>query len=226
MRVAAVVFDAYGTLFDVHSVARRAEALFPGHGAAIAKLWRERQIDYSRLRTLSGRYVPFWQVTADALAYTLSALNLEPGALAQELLQCYQHLDVYPEIRTVLETLSGRGLALSILSNGDATMLATALGHAALDGHFAHVLSADTVRRYKTAPEVYALAETAFGVKASEMVFVSSNCWDACGAAWYGFQTFWVNRSHAPLEKLDINPRASAENMLPLVEFVDALIAS
>jgi len=209
MPVAAVVFDAYGTLFDVYSVARRAEELFPGHGEALSKLWRTRQIDYTRIRTLSQRYLPFSRVTADALDYVLSSLKLaDPdGSSRQELLNCYGRLALFPE-------------------NGDATMLATVLGNADIAHHFSEVLSADQVGRFKTAPEVYALAEAAFSAPAKDMVFVSSNCWDACGASWYGFHTFWVNRWREPLEVLDVNPSATADNMSPLVDFVDSRVTA
>lgn len=223
MPIAAVVFDAYGTLFDVHSVARRADELFPGHGASISSLWRQRQIDYTRIRTLSGRYAPFSEVTASALHYTLERLGLvdEPGE--RQLLASYEHLEVFPENRAVLLSLGTRAIPLAVLSNGDSTMLATALSNADLARHFAHVLSADEVRRYKTAPEVYALAEDAFRARARDMVFVSSNCWDACGAAWYGFRSFWVNRAHEPLEALGVKPDATADTMTPLVDYVDRL---
>jgi 2-haloacid dehalogenase len=228
MPVAAVVFDAYGTLFDVYSVARRAEELFPGHGEALSKLWRTRQIDYTRIRTLSQRYLPFSRVTADALDYVLSSLKLaDPdGSSRQELLNCYGRLALFPENRDVLSMLHARKIPLAILSNGDATMLATVLGNADIAHHFSEVLSADQVGRFKTAPEVYALAEAAFSAPAKDMVFVSSNCWDACGASWYGFHTFWVNRWREPLEVLDVNPSATADNMSPLVDFVDSRVTA
>jgi 2-haloacid dehalogenase len=226
--VAAVVFDAYGTLFNVHSVAKRAEELFPGQGSAISGLWRTRQIDYTRIRTLSRRYLPFSQVTADALDYAFEALKLSDpdGSARQELMDCYARLELFPENREALSVLEARKVPLAILSNGDATMLATVLGNAGIAHYFSEVLSADEVGSYKTAPEVYALTEAAFRVPAKDMVFVSSNCWDACGASWYGFQTFWVNRTGEPLEVLGVKPDMTADTMRPLTDFVDAAMAT
>ena len=224
MQIRAVVFDAYGTLFDVHSVAACADRFFPGQGAALSRLWRERQIDYSRLRTISNRYQPFSVVTADALGYALERLGLtdRSGEAGTALLNAYRELDLFAENTTVLRRLGEAGIPLAVLSNGNEEMLHAVLSHAKIASHFVHVLSADHVKRFKTAPETYALAEEAFGCPATQMLFVSSNCWDVCGAAWYGYRTFWVNRQNEPMERLDVEPNATASSMAPLVDFVIA----
>ena len=219
--IKAIVFDAYGTLFDVYSIGVLAEALFPGKGEALATLWRDRQIDYTRLRTLSGRYKPFDDVTRDALVFACKKLGIH---LSEEnctaLMDRYAKLPPFPENRQVLLALRARGLKLAILSNGNPTMLEIVVQGAGFAELFDHVLSADSARKFKTAPEAYALAAATLGFGVDEMVFVSSNCWDACGASWYGFPTFWVNRSVAPLEELDIKPEGEGRDLLDLLAFV------
>ena len=225
MPVAAVVFDAYGTLFDVHSIATTAERFFKGQGAALSRLWRERQIDYTRLRTLSQRYQPFSKVTADALDYTLQRMKLvdADGQAAKALLLAYRQLEVFQENVATLDLLRQRNVPLAILSNGDEEMLHAVVDHARLGPYFEHILSCDQVQRFKTAPEAYQLACDAFRCPASEMLFVSSNCWDACGAAWFGFRTFWVNRYAEPIEVLGAELDGSDATMTSLPAFAAAL---
>jgi 2-haloacid dehalogenase len=227
MAVAAVVFDAYGTLFDVHSIAATAERFFPGQGASLSLLWRERQIDYTRLRTLSQRYLPFSRVTSDALSYTLQRMKLSDpeGAAATALLSAYRKLAVFPENVATLEQIKTSGLPMAILSNGDEEMLHAVVDHAKLRGYFDHILSCDQVGRFKTAPEAYQLACDAFACSASDVLFVSSNCWDACGAGWFGFKTFWVNRRSEPVEELGVQLDASSQTMTPLPAFAAKLNA-
>lgn len=224
----AVVFDAYGTLFDVYSVTARAEQLFPGRGEALALLWRDRQIDYTRLRTLSApdgaRYKPFWDVTVDALRYAAARLQLKLDANAEaQLLKEYTCLSAFPENVGVLRKLRKAGLPLAILSNGNPEMLDISVKSAGMQGLFDHVLSVEAVRQYKTAPAAYALAPAAFGVPASQLLFVSSNGWDACGAAWYGYTAFWINRAGHPPEQLDIEPAGTGHDMNDLLDFVRTL---
>ena len=225
MAIRAVVFDAYGTLFDVHSVASVAERHFPGQGQAVSRLWRERQIDYSRLRTLSGCYQPFSVVTRDALSYTLTKLGLEDstGQAAQQLLDCYRQLSIFPENVAVLEQLTAANVPLGILSNGDAEMLHAVIRHNQVEKFFSQILSCDQVKRFKTAPETYQLVTQTFGCTPDEVIFVSSNCWDACGAAWFGFSAFWVNRAGDPVEVLDARLAGQARNMTPLPAFIDTI---
>ncbi|MGA2548824.1 MAG: haloacid dehalogenase type II [Burkholderiaceae bacterium] len=223
MRIRAVVFDAYGTLFDVYSVGELAETLFPGQGRVLAELWRDRQIDYTRLRTLSGRYRPFSEVTRDALRFAVQKLKLAASdEMIQRLLDQYDRLEVFPENRDALSRLRELGLPLAILSNGDPPMLAKILAHSGLGPYFDHVLSADQVGSFKTAPEVYRLAPNALGLPCEEMLFVSSNGWDACGARWFGYPSFWINRTSQPAEELGIIPNASGSNMDEVVRFITA----
>ncbi|MGY8525273.1 haloacid dehalogenase type II [Paracidovorax citrulli] len=223
----AVVFDAYGTLFDVFSVTARAEQLFPGKGEALAQLWRERQIEYSRLRTMADpdgvRYKPFWDITVDALRYAAErlGLSLSEGREAQ-LLKEYACLSAFPENLPALRRLRAAGLPLGILSNGNPQMLDISVKSAGMQGLFDHVLSVDAVRQYKTAPAAYALGPAAFGVPAAQILFVSSNGWDACGAAWFGYTAFWINRAGHPAERLDIEPAGTGHDMNDLLDFIRA----
>jgi 2-haloacid dehalogenase len=216
----AVLFDVYGTLLDVYSVALRAEQMFPGDGERLARLWRDKQIEYSRLVSMSGRYRPFWQLTRDALQVSAATLRLalEPAG-EDSLMNEYRHLSAFPENRAVLQTLAERGIRAGVLSNGDPEMLAVAVRSAGLTELIAPILSVHATRRYKTDPAAYALGPVALGLPASEILFVSSNCWDAIGAAWYGFTTLWVNRQNAPLEQLGIAPTRIGHSLRDVLEF-------
>ena len=219
--IQAIVFDAYGTLFDVYSVGAQAEQLFPGKGAELAALWRDRQIDYTRLRTLSNRYADFWQVTLDALRYAAQRLGLTLDEAAEKkLMSEYTCLSAFPENLEALRALKALGLPLAILSNGTPRMLDIAVKSAGMQGLFDHLLSADAVRQYKTAAAVYELGPTALGLPPKQMLFVSSNAWDACGATWFGYTTFWINRSGQPPEQLDVAPHASGHLLTDIVNFV------
>jgi len=216
-----ILFDAYGTLFDVHSVGSLAEELFPRHGAALAALWREKQIDYSRLRTLCDRYVDFSIVTEDALLYACARLRLDLSEdQCRRLLELYARLPAYPEVLPTLERLRAQGIPLAILSNGSPQMLASAISAAGMSTLFTHVLSADKVRKFKTAPEVYQLGTEAFDCPAAHLVFVSSNGWDACCATGFGYRTFWLNRAGDPVERLGILPEGEARSMNDLFAFL------
>jgi len=210
----AVLFDAYGTLFDVYSVGLLAEQLFPGHGQALGVLWRDKQIDYTRLVTSSRSgpertsvYQPFWELTSAALRYACKKLGLNLSAgQEQQLMNQYRHLSAFPENREVLQALKQRGIITGILSNGDPAMLGVAVRSAGLDGLLDHVLSVDSLGLYKTHPDAYALGIQALGLPASQVVFVSSNSWDALGATWFGYQTLWVNRYKLPPEEIGPPP--------------------
>ena len=218
--IKGIAFDAYGTLFDVYSIGALAEEIFPGDGKALAELWRDRQIDYTRIRTQSGQYADFWTVTGDALDFACDrlALALTPRD-RDRLMAQYERLDAFPENLRVLQELRRLGVPLGILSNGTPWMIANAVAAAGMDGLFDHILSADSVRKFKTAPEAYQLGPDAFGCAASEILFVSSNAWDACGATWFGYQTFWVNRAGAPLERLGARPVGEGRSLDDVVAF-------
>lgn len=221
--IKAIAFDAYGTLFDVYSIGALAEEMFAGSGAKLAELWRDRQIDYTRLRSLSGRYADFWQITGDALDYACARLGLPlDGAARDQLMGQYARLTPFPENLEALRALRRQDIPLAILSNGTPEMIASAVTAAGMDGMFAHILSASSVRRFKTAPEVYRLGPDALGCAASDILFVSSNAWDACGAAWFGYTAFWVNRAGAPPEKLGVEPTAEGRSLSDVVAFVAA----
>jgi len=220
MTIQAIVFDAYGTLFDVYSIGAAAEKLFPARGAALAELWRDKQIEYTRLRTMCSMYKPFWEVTQDALVFACRRLGLDLTLDAHNLLMGqYAKLQAFPENLAVLRQLKERGLKLAILSNGNPQMLESAVEAAGMRGIFNHILSADAVRKFKTAPETYQLGPDVFGLSAKNILFVSSNCWDACGATWFGYTTFWVNRAGVPLEELGVTPDATGSDMNALLSF-------
>jgi len=221
MTFQAIAFDAYGTLFDVYSIGALAERLFPRRGAALAELWRAKQIEYTQLRTLCAVYKPFWEVTQDALVFSCRKLGLELTLDAQNALMGeYARLQPFPENLPVLQELQRMGLKLAILSNGNPQMLESAVDAAGMQGLFNHVLSVDAVKKFKTAPEAYQLAPDVFGLAPRHILFVSSNGWDVCGATWFGYTTFWVNRSGGPLEELGVVPSASGRDMSALLDYV------
>ena len=227
----AVLFDAYGTLFDVYSVGLLAEQLFPGQGARLATVWRDKQIEYTRLVTTSdhgAHYRPFWALTQNALAFAIKLI--EPAARsdwpayearATQLMNQYRSLSAFPENRAVLQALRERGIATGILSNGEPEMLGIAIRSAGLDGLLDHVISVDGIRKYKTHPDAYALGEAATGLPRGQIVFVSSNAWDALAATWFGYRTLWVNRQNLPFEELGTQPTRTAQNLQAVLAFFD-----
>ncbi len=216
----AVLFDVYGTLLDVYSVGLRAEQMFPGAGDRLARAWRDRQVEYSRLVSMSGRYRPFWQLTRDALRVSAAALGLTLESAGEDsLMNEYRHLSAFPENRAVLQALAERGIRAGVLSNGDPDMLAVAIRSAGLTELVDPVLSVHATRRYKTDPAAYALGPAALGLPVAEILFVSSNCWDAIGAAWHGYTTLWVNRAGAPMEQLGIAPTRVGHSLRDVLEF-------
>ncbi|HTD03684.1 MAG TPA: haloacid dehalogenase type II [Undibacterium sp.] len=222
MSIQAIAFDAYGTLFDVYSISELGEKLFPGRGMALAELWRDKQIEYTRLRTMCSMYKPFWEVTQDALVFSCNKLGLRLTLDAQNaLMGQYARLQAFPENLGVLRQLRAGGLKLSILSNGNPHMLQSAVDAAGMQGLFSHVLSVEAVKKFKTAPEAYQMAPDVFGLPAKNILFVSSNCWDACCATWFGYTTFWVNRAAAPLEELGVAPHGQGRSLSDVLDFVE-----
>ncbi len=206
----AVLFDAYGTLFDVYSVGLLAEQLFPGRGQALGIMWRDKQIEYTHLVSTSNHgahYQPFWAVTRAALRYACKRLGLDLRSGPEEqLMNQYRCLTAFPENREVLQALKTRGIVTGILSNGDPAMLAVAVKSAGLDDVLDHVISTDSIRKYKTHPDAYALGLQATGVPVQQTAFVSCNSWDVLAATWFGYQTLWVNRYQLPFEELGTQP--------------------
>ena len=201
MKLDALVFDAYGTLFDVHSVMRRCETCWPGKGAALSAAWRAKQLEYTWQRSLMQRYALFSAVTRDALRYSCAALGLRLGEHEAALMDEYLRLAAFPEVPAALERLP---LKRAILSNGSPDMLEPLVRNSGL--RFDAVLSVDELRVYKPAPQVYELALRRLGVAKEAIGFVSSNCWDAAGAKSFGFTVFWINRANAPVDGLGAAP--------------------
>lgn len=198
--IRAVVFDAYGTLFDVGSLAAICEQLYPGYGVALSDAWRRKQLEYTWLLSLMGRYQDFWEVTRMALNYACGAKGLFLSEDHQRrLMQAYLELPDFPEVAVALRQLSGH-YPLAILSNGTEAMLESLLEVSRLESYFTEVLSVNPSRVYKPNPKVYDLAVQAFFAVPEEIVFVSSNGWDAAGAKTYGFKVVWCNRTDQPYE--------------------------
>ena len=200
------VFDAYGTLFDVHSAVTRHRDRIGGAAERLSDLWRTKQLEYTWVRALSGAYADFAALTEQALDFAAARCGgLDPN-LRADLLDAYRRLDAYPDVRPALTALRAKGARLAILSNGTPAMLETAVGSAGLDGLFEHVLSVDALRTYKTHADVYRLVDARFGVAREEVSFQSSNRWDIAGAARFGFATVWINRTGQPDEYRDLPP--------------------
>lgn len=196
----ALVFDAYGTLFDVHSVVQACDACWPGKGTQLSQLWRAKQLEYTWLSSLMGHYRPFSKITRDSLEWTCESLKL--NAYPEQLdtvMESYLDLDLYPDVRETLGRLDGRK---AILSNGSPDMLVPLVENSRLG--FDAVLSVDEVRTYKPSPKVYQLAIDRLGTR--DIAFVSSNCWDALGAKSFGFEVYWINRAGAPVDRLGFAP--------------------
>jgi 2-haloacid dehalogenase len=193
LTIKAVVFDAYGTLFDIQSVASITEAAFPGYGEIITQIWRIKQLEYTWLRSLMRRYEDFSDVTRDSLAYTLRCLGLRSDpAVFERIMDNYLHLDLYPDAKATLAAMQGRKLA--ILSNGSTSMLNALVRNSGLDRVLNATISIDSKRTFKPSPDAYALIEERLGVPPAQVLFVSSNPWDACGAKAFGLNVAWIER--------------------------------
>jgi 2-haloacid dehalogenase len=234
----AVLFDAYGTLFDVYSVSLLAEQLFPSQGQRLAQVWRDKQIEYTRLLTTcnhGAHYEPFWTVTEKALRYAIKLIAKTPDSFPTnghsssqkqeeavlKLMNQYRHLSAFPENREVLAALKARGIATGILSNGDPAMLDVAVKSAGLADVLDHVISVDSIRKYKTHPDAYALGSNATGLQPKQILFVSSNGWDALAATWYGYRTLWVNRAGLPWESFDTRPTREGTSLRDVLTFFE-----
>jgi len=224
-----VVFDAYGTLFDVYSISSLAESLFPGQGQALSVLWRDKQIEYSRLISLSDpmnsmgsrHYQSFWDLTRLGLQYACQRLELElTPAKQKRLMDQYAQLTPFPENLAVLEALQSLQIPAAILSNGSPDMLQAAVSSAGMGHVIDKVLSVDEVRQFKTSPQSYGLVADHYKVDIREVLFVSSNSWDALGATWFGFKSFWVNRQGMPFETLGPRPTYSGRSLRDILTLI------
>ena len=217
--IKVLVFDAYGTLFDVHSVIALCDELFPGQGAQLSQTWRTKQLEYTWLKSLMGRYQDFGKVTEAALKFACKALKLDcPPQLRKRLMQAYLHLEPYPEVKEALASLSHCKLA--ILSNGSPRMLKALVRNNGLTKAFDMVISVDEVKIYKPSPKVYQLAPKNLKVPRNNIGFVSSNFWDICGAASFGLRTFWINRADNPTDELGYLPEATLTKLTELERIV------
>jgi 2-haloacid dehalogenase len=212
MPISTCIFDAYGTLFDVASAARQVAAepgreKFAEKWLEISRTWREKQLGYTWLRAVADAHTDFWQVTQDALDFTLELHGFDDASLRERLLELYWNLSAYPEVPDVLARLQGANLATGILSNGSPEMLDGAVASAGIAQWLDVVLSVEDVGVFKPHRWVYDLVGSHFGCEPSEVLFVSSNGWDAAHAAGYGFQTAWINRAGDPVDRLDWKPQ-------------------
>ena len=227
MPIKAVVFDAYGTLFDVYSIQALAEKLYPSHGADISVKWRDKQIEYTRLITQSDPhnsngskyYQPFWELTKLSLEYTLDRLKLDRSSeQVNKLMEQYSRLTPFPENLAVLQKIKVMGLTTAILSNGSPEMLASAVKSAGMEDVLDHIISVNRIRLFKTSPESYGLVQQTISVSKEEVLFVSSNAWDALGATWYGFKTLWINRQNLPYEAIGPRPDHSGSDLTKVID--------
>jgi len=218
--IRACVFDAYGTLFDVHSAVARLEPQIGERADALSELWRTRQLQYTWLRALMGRHVDFWQITGDALDYALAATGIDPAPVREPLMQAYLSLDAYPEVPDVLRRLRAAGHKTAILSNGEPKMLQSGANSAGIDDLLDAILTVEEVGVFKPHPRVYQLAVDRLGVRPDEIAFQSSNAWDVNGAATFGLRPVWINRGGAPAERL---PGAAELELRDLSDLPDLL---
>jgi 2-haloacid dehalogenase len=214
-QIKAIVFDAYGTLFDVHSIIQKADEFFPGQGKMISEIWRQKQLEYSWLRSLMGCYKQFWYVSDDALSYSLRKLGLgDTLNIRTQILEEYLSLQPFAEVEETLHSL--KNISLTILSNGNPEMLLAVVENAGLTGFFAEIISVDQLKIYKPVMDVYQLAPDKLGVEKEEILFVTSNSWDASGAKSFGFHVCWVNRNNEPFDELNVQPDVVVSNLKEL----------
>jgi len=214
--IEACVFDAYGTLFDVAAAASHCQDELGANWRPLAETWRQKQLQYTWLRSLSGHYVDFWQITTDGLDFALASLEIEKPDLRRRLLDLYFALDCYPEVPGVLARLKTAGLKTAVLSNGSPAMLESAVKNSGLEASLDAVLSVHEIGVYKPKPEVYRLVNRHLGVDSRAVSFQSSNSWDAHGASAYGFKVVWINRFGQARERLPGAPDVELSTLEPL----------
>lgn len=225
MTITTCIFDAYGTLFDVDAAAREV-ASQPGQAqlaavwGTLSQDWRRKQLEYSWLRAIAGRHIPFWQVTQDALDWAMENNGLHDNALRAELLAVYKECPAFPEVDAMLKAVKDKGMNVAILSNGSPDMLVAAVRSAGIGQYLDDVLTVEEVQIYKPHRLVYDLVFDRFGVPQTEVLFASSNGWDAAGAAGYGFGTVWVNRAGAPQDRLWAAPHRTLPDLSTIPDLV------
>jgi 2-haloacid dehalogenase len=212
----ACVFDAYGTLFDVSSVARGAQDALGERWQALSDLWRSKQLQYTWLRGLAGHHAEFWQVTGDALDYAMATHGIEDSALRERLMNLYLSISAYPEVPAMLAALKAKGKKLAILSNGSPAMLAAAVENSGIAEYFDAVLSVEEVGVYKPHPDVYGLVPRKLGVAKESVCFLSSNSWDAYSAKAFGFRVLWCNRFGQAPERIPAVPDGEIKDLSSL----------
>ncbi len=220
--IRACVFDAYGTLFDFASAAAACVDALGDEAGRLTVLWRDKQLQYSWLRAIEGRHADFWQVTGEALDFALEALALRQAGLRERLMNLYLTLDAFPEVPEVLRRLKSAGMTTAILSNGSPAMLQAAVAHAGVPGLLDHVLSVEEVGVYKPHPKVYQLATDRLALAPGEILFLSSNGWDAYAAAAFGMRALWCNRHGQPRERLPGRPEREIRALAELPALVGA----
>lgn len=219
-KIRAVAFDGF-PIIDPRPVFAKVEEMFPGKGAELSNAWRTRQFEYTWLRSMSGRYADFWHVTEEALVFAARLMKLElSGAQRDQLMQSYLGLEAWPDVAPALKKLSDAGIRMAFLSNLTAEMLDAAVRNSGLQGMFEDHLSTDRVKAFKPDPRAYRMGVDAFGMKKEEIAFAAFAGWDAAGAKFYGYPTFWVNRAGAPLEELGVVPDGTGAGLNDLVSFV------
>jgi 2-haloacid dehalogenase len=220
--VEAIALDAF-TTFDARPVFALADRLFPGHGAELGSIWRTRQFEYQWLRAAAGHYADFWQATEGGLVFAAKQLKLDLTADKREqLMGAYLEIKAWPDSAPALRILRSSGLRLALLSNATPPLLDTWIGNADLGGVFEHVLSTDSIRTYKPDPRAYQLGPDAFGLMRDRIAFAAFGGWDAAGAKWFGYPTFWVNRMSQPVEELGVVPDGIGSTLTDLVSFIGA----
>jgi 2-haloacid dehalogenase len=223
-----VAFDAYGTLFDVYSMSQLAEELFPENGQALALMWRDRQIEYTRLVTMSDPnpngskyYLPFWELTIRSLRYVCKRMNLNlTPEYEKQLMGQYAKLTGFQDSLSVLKAIKAKAISTAILSNGSKDMLATVVDSNGLKSYLDKVVTVEDIHLFKTAPQAYDLLLKTFPVKKEEVLFVSSNAWDALAAKWFGFDVFWVNRLGHPFEEIGERPNYEGSSLSKVLEVI------
>jgi 2-haloacid dehalogenase len=221
-RIKAIAFDGLA-VFDVRPVAALAETVFPGRGNEMSALWRTRQFEYTWLRTAGRQYADFWQVTREALVFSCKSLKLElTKSDSDRLMQSYLELKAWPDALAALKGLRASGLRMAFLSNFTAAMLDQSVKNSGLEGIFDDHLSTDRVMAFKPDPQAYRMAINAFGLRKEEIAFAAFAGWDASGAKWFGYPTFWVNRAHAVTEELGTVPDGAGNDLNDLAAFVQA----